>query len=201
MSKLLKTGKDAVGDTVSPERVDWSSVKCLWVHDMLDLKNRPVLFAPCVVWPDGTWARLTDTFDIGTARQTCAKLSAIHDVPVQDWTRLVPETVPREGFLMDMEKAGFLPPEERDILPDKMPEWGCGWYATDHLFAEGATDADFFASLEETGKHARAVFSKQIGACPEQLKTALLIHNDEAIRRWVMLHAANDKPQPAPVDA
>lgn len=192
----LTTGKDCPSDAIPPDLVDWSTAKRLTVMDMLDAANRPVLFAPVVVWEDGTWARLTDTFDIATARQTCARLSAIHDVPVQDWTRPVPNAVPRESFMWDAAQAGFVPPERMNEVPDKAPEWGAGWPATDWLFVDGATDAEFEAELTDTERCARKAFVESGMADEADIAAALAIQRDEARRRWIMLHAANVKPLP-----
>jgi len=196
MSGLLATGKDCPGDTVAPECVDWSAVRRLTVMDMLDTDDRPVLFSPCVVWKDDTWARLTDTFDILTARQTCARLAAIHDKPVQDWTRPVPDAVPREGFMWDAAQAGFVPPERMNEVPDEAPEWGVGWHSTDWLFVDGATDAEFEAELADTEQSARKAFVESGLADVEDIAAALTIQRGEARRRWIMLHAANKKPLP-----
>lgn len=196
MNDLLTTGKDCSSNTVSPDLVDWSAVNRLTVMDMLDADNRPVLFSPCVVWKDDTWARLTDTFDILTARQTCARLSAIHDVPVQDWTRPVPDAVPREGFMWDAAQAGFVPPERMNEVPDDAPEWGVGWHSTDWLFMDGATDAEFETELADTEQSAREAFVESGLASAEDIAVALTIQKREARRRWIMLHAANAKPEP-----
>jgi len=196
MNSLLTTGKDCSSNTVSPDLVDWSTVTRLVVMDMLDADNRPVLFSPCVVWKDDTWARLTDTFDIAAARQTCARLSAIHDKPVQDWTRPVPDAVPREGFMWDAAQAGFVPPERMNEVPDEAPEWGAGWYLTDWLFMDGATDAEFEKSLADMERDTFKAFAGEKEATPENIAAALAIQRSEARRRWVMLHAANVKPSP-----
>lgn len=196
MNDLLTTGRDCSSNTVSPDLVDWSAVKRLTVMDMLGANNRPVLFAPVVVWADDTWARLTDTLDIATARQTCARLSAIHDKPVQDWTRPASATFPREDFMWTAARSGHVPLHCMDEVPEAEPQWGAAWYLTDWLFLDGATDAEFEASLAETERDTHTAFAGSGMANADDIDTALTIQRGEARRRWVMLHAANVKPEP-----
>lgn len=197
--KLITTALDVEDDIIDPARADWSAVVRLTVMDILDANDRPVLFAPVVVWSDDTWSRLTDTFDITTARQTCARLAAIHDKPVQDWTRPASLTFPREDFMWIAARSGHVPPERMNEVPETEPQWGAGWYLTDWLFLDGATDAEFLDSLAETERDTHTAFSKNGLAKPEDVSASLMIQNGEARRRWVMLHAANAKPRPGEI--
>lgn len=188
--KPATTGLDIEGGTIAPERVDWSVVKRLAVLDMLNADDRPVLFAPIVVWADDTWARLTETLDIETARKTCARLSALHDTPVQDWTRPAPVTLSDEGFLLEAERRGFRADE---VPPDESVAWACGWGAADRLFEQGASDADFLASLTATRERVKAKARRMIGADAHIVESTLAVHEDEARHRWAVLNAANSR--------
>lgn len=79
------------------------------------------------------------------------------------------------------------------VLVDGEPVQMPGWDFTDSLFLDGGDDDDLLRELEAM----RRPFIDPIagGAATEsQAITALDIAKGEAIRRWRMLHAANEKP-------
>jgi hypothetical protein len=176
------------GRALSPERIDWSAVKYLWVQDALDEINAPTIFFPCVVFMDDTWAYLALTTDITSARQCVARLGVAHDTPVKDWTRPAPETLADESFLCSV--RDLLPADHGREIPEREPEWGPGWAQTDDLFRDGATDAEFVHELAEMERVVRETFSVD-GVSQTDLDMAILAIREEAVHRWLMLHVAN----------
>ncbi|NVN06723.1 hypothetical protein HW509_14140 [Asaia spathodeae] len=170
-----------------PDRITWGLVKELFILDSQDDEGR-WYFWPCVAFVDNRWERLHEPHDIASARQLCARLSAIHDRPVRDWTRPAPAALIRPEIVF-AHLLGVL----SDGEPTKMPEWGPGWDFTDSLFLDGGDDGDLMRELEAM----RRPFIDAIAegtATESQAIEALDIAKGEAIRRWRMLHAANGKP-------
>ncbi|MDN7355186.1 hypothetical protein [Acetobacter senegalensis] len=181
MSKLISSGKDAEYEPNIEARIDWASVKGLFILDM-QYAGKPEKwdFWPCVVFHDDTWLELSHDGDITEARQMCARLSALHDKPMRDWTRPAPS-----GLTLETPEGNLANYLQR-IGPDgeeTEPLWGAGWELTDHLFQSGATADDLLHHIERAERKA--------GACQGILRS-------EAVQRWLMLHAANAKPEPKP---
>jgi hypothetical protein len=80
-----------------------------------------------------------------------------------------------------------------DPEPVEPPIWGHGWEHTDYLFLDGATDDEFLASFSEMETGLIAAWDDMD---PEEIRRAVSIAKSGAVRRWLMLHAANDKPEP-----
>lgn len=197
MKKLISSGKDAEYSPDIAARIEWACVKQLYVLAVqYEAEPRKWDFIAEVVFHDDTFIELPHDRDITTARQLCARLSAIHDKPVVDWTRPAPSGLTLETFrediaryMADLKEA--VTRGEREEKP-KPPVWGAGWENTDYLFLDGATDEEFVESLDELERTAKA----WVGVNLSDLKAAHRIIRDEAVRRWLMLHAANAKPEP-----
>lgn len=179
MKKLISSGKDAEYAPDIAARIDWASVKGLFILDM-QYAGKPEKwdFWPCVVFHDDTWLELSHDGDIATARQFCARLSALHDKHMRDWTRPAPS-----GLTLETPEGNLANYLQR-IGPDgeeTEPLWGAGWELTDHLFQNGATDADLLHQIEQAERKAPG---------------SRAIIRSEAVQRWQMLHAANAKPEP-----
>lgn len=197
MKKLISSGKDAEYAPDIAGRIEWACVKQLYVLAVqYEAEPRKWDFWPCVVFHDDTWLELSRDGDITNARKTCARLSVIHDKPVRDWTRPAPSGLSLETFREDIARhmAGLkeaVTREEREEEP-KPPVWGAGWENTDYLFLDGATDEEFVESLDELERTTKT----WEGVNLSDLKAVHRIIRDEAVRRWLMLHAANAKPEP-----
>lgn len=204
MIGLMRSDKDGSGPDrsgpVSPDLVDWPFVTKLSVMEMqFEGEPRRWTFLPYVVFTDDTWREVGDHGTAAEARARCATLSAIHDKPVQDWTRPAPpglsmevtrEQIRAMSAVNDLHKNLTTDPE-----PTEPPLWGHGWEHTDYLFLDGATDDEFLASFSETETGLLAAWDDMN---PEEIRRAVSIAKSEAVRRWLMLHAANDKPAPQP---
>lgn len=196
MSKV-KAGDYGTWPDIAPERIDWLHVKMLMV---MAAKNHSgeYTFWPAVVWDTGTTSRIAKTDDAPSARRTCARLSAIHDIPVRDWTRPAPDNLARRSNLWDLDKAGLLNPDLKESAPEQEPQWGAGWNETDWLFADGTTDEEFCGQMSELAQSLRDYSAKEEAIRPDMIEPVIKGLIDEAYDRWALLHAANTKPQPKP---
>lgn len=81
-------------------------------------------------------------------------------------------------------------------LPDgeAVPEWGPGWEFTDSLFLDGGDDAHLAGELEALRRPFIDTVTADGDATESQTFEALAITQGETVRRWRMLHAANEKP-------
>lgn len=196
MKKLISSGKDAEYAPDIAAHIDWASVKQLYVLAVqYEAEPRKWDFIAEAVFHDDTFIELSHARDITTARQMCARLSAIHDKPMRDWTRPAPSGLTLEAFREDM--ARYMDSLKKTVIrtaPEepKPPVWGVGWENTDYLFLDGATDDEFVESLNELERSTKT----WTGVHQSDLKRAHQIIRDEAVRRWLMLHAANAKPEP-----
>ncbi len=196
MKKLISSGKDAEYAPDIADRIEWACVKQLYILAVqYEAEPRKWDFIAEAVFHDDTFIELSHARDITTARRMCARLSAIHDKPVVDWTRPAPPGLTLETFREDMARymdslkntATRTAPEE-----PKPPVWGAGWENTDYLFLDGATDEEFLESLDELERSAKT----WAGVHQSDLERAHQIIRSDAVRRWLMLHAANAKPEP-----
>lgn len=140
MKKLISSGKDAEYSPDIAARIEWACVKQLYVLAVqYEAEPRKWDFIAEVVFHDDTFIELPHDRDITTARQLCARLSAIHDKPVVDWTRPAPSGLTLETFrediaryMADLKEA--VTRGEREEKP-KPPVWGldgrilitCSW--------------------------------------------------------------------------
>ena len=175
--------------------IAWEHVRGVFVQELGDDKEGWV-FWPCVHFQDDTWHPLAKDGDITKARQICASLSAIHDKPIQDWTRPAP---PGLTLASTREQISNYLKGTKEWLetthPEPSPLWGAGWEYTDHLFLDGFTHFEFEEEMQAMHKTALEVF---VGMEPSKLKAGLAIVKEQATRRWSLLHAANIKPDPKP---
>ncbi|MBO1361930.1 hypothetical protein J2D73_19285 [Acetobacter sacchari] len=187
---LIGSGADAPVDCPDPAMIDWSRVKSLWIMDMADDHARHWQFWPCVEFSDQTWIPMEKKGDITSARQCCARLAAIYDRPVRDWTLPIPPAL----------ATTVVGNEIRQILSmgedvEKAPIWGSGWELADFPFLNGMSDDAFAAELDEHDRIARETFADApVAADGVTLKQAIQIVRGEGVRRWRLLHAANRKP-------
>lgn len=199
MKKLISSGKDAEYAPDIADRIEWACVKQLYVLAVqYEAEPRKWDFIAEAVFHDDTLIELSHNRDIATARKICARLSAIHDKPVVDWTRPAPSGLTIETFRGDIArymaglKEAATRSERGEPKPPAQPVWGAGWENTDYLFLDGATDEEFLESLDELERATKT----WVGVNLPDLKTAHRIIRDESVRRWLMLHAANAKPEP-----
>ncbi|MCG0993887.1 hypothetical protein LHT11_01560 [Acetobacter indonesiensis] len=199
MKKLISSGKDAEYAPGIVDRIEWACLKQLYVLAVqYEAEPRKWDFIAEAVFHDDTFIELSHDRDIATARKICACLSAIHDKPVVDWTRPAPSGLTLETFRGDIArymaglKEAVTRSEWEEPKPPAPPVWGAGWENTDYLFLDGATDEEFVESLDELERTTKT----WAGVNLSDLKAAHRIIRDEAVRRWLMLHAANTKPEP-----
>lgn len=206
MTGLMRSDKDGSGPDrpgpVSPDLIDWSFVTKLSVMDMqFEGEPRRWTFLPYVVFTDDTWREVGAHGTAAEARARCATLSAIHDKPVQDWTRPAPPGLVMESTREQIRATMAVQELHYNLTSDLTPEqekedppvWGSGWEQTDYLFLEGATDEEFLQAFAEMETILIASWDE---VTPEETRRAVSIVKSEAVRRWHMLHAANDKPAP-----
>lgn len=204
MSELMKSDQDGSGPgepgPVSPDQIDWSFVRSLFVMDM-QFENQPRkwTFKPCVVFTDDTWREVGGYGSASEARSRCASLGAIHDKPVRDWTRPAPPGLSEEITRAHIRAMQSVKDMHKDLTEDpepaEGPAWGWGWEHTDHLFLEGASDEEFLASFDEME---RGLISAWDDISPDEVRRAVSLAKNSAVTRWLLLHAANDKPSPKP---
>lgn len=194
MMPQYSSAKDIPDNLKNPAAsIAWGHVRGLFVQELGDEKEGWV-FWPCVHFQDDTWHPLAKDGDITKARQICARLSAIHDKPVVDWTRPAPP-----GLTFDSTQeliAGYLKGTKEwleSTLPEPAPLWGAGWEYTDHLFLDGLSHFEFDEEMRAMRKTSLEVFGSME---PSKLRAGLAIVKDQATRRWSLLHAANIKPDP-----
>jgi len=100
----LTSGKCTSYEVAPEGEIDWSMVRDLWVQSMSLERDGHVsrVYAPCVVFLDGTWLPIGPMGDLGAARHLCHRWSAIHDASVSDMTRPRLPAISPEGNLIDI---------------------------------------------------------------------------------------------------
>ncbi|AQU89392.1 hypothetical protein B0W47_17735 (plasmid) [Komagataeibacter nataicola] len=103
----LTSGKCTSYEVAPEGEIDWSMVRDLWVQSMSLERDGHVsrVYAPCVVFLDGTWLPIGPMGELDAARHLCHRWSAIHDASVSDMTRPRPPAISPEGNLIDISPA------------------------------------------------------------------------------------------------
>lgn len=103
----LGSGQCTSYDRAPEGEIDWTLVRDLWVQSMSLEQDGQVsrVYAPCVVFLDGTWLPIGPMGDLDAARRLCHRWSAIHDASVSDMTRPRPPAISPEGNLVDISPA------------------------------------------------------------------------------------------------
>ena len=167
------------------DRIPWDDVKRLFIMDMQyeDIPSKWD-FVPCVEFHDGRWREIQNTSDIGTARRCCLRLSAIHDKPFRDWTRPAPGPLHAEAFRLRMEGR-----------EEEGPFWGAGWENADPVCGRGGTFNDRLNDRAETERALRAGEGHEKTGSAGDLDGYMLMIREEAVTRWLLLEAANPRPE------
>lgn len=99
---IVTSGKCTSVDILSDGIIDWDYVNHLWVFPMLH-NNNGRIYAPCVVFLDGSWAMIGPIETLDEARQLCFRWSALHDKGVKDKSDPpAPFGVSPEGSIVDV---------------------------------------------------------------------------------------------------
>ncbi|CAI9121210.1 hypothetical protein [Brytella acorum] len=165
-------------------RVQWENIERIYVSAVWSQDNVPCYFRVDVAYMTGHMRDIAPKCTIAEARRISARLSALHDRPVRDWTLPAPPTIETEAtFPLSTE------------LPSN-PEWGNGWQLVDKFFRERVDHTKWHAVLHHLlGMHIHA--RVQEGATAECAREEAMSLATSAHDRWFLLAAANSRQENA----